>query len=237
LGSINTYEIRPLTEAEIVQLEETLGNPIERTYLVHWVCAAIRDVVKLSTLPSRREYRDELEEIARQGRGWVETVTQSRSASFLPKVLDVEGLTGSVRKLCESIESLASQLDSSVEPGHPRTHFALEAFLGRMIGVAKQAKVLPSTPGRGERSQTAPRPPPPFYNFVAESLEIAIEVIKSSPLPEAEKHAALSILASVTDGALIKILERLRGQIRDYRESAGGLIEKRWTSPEESNTQ
>jgi hypothetical protein len=87
------------------------------------------------------------------------------------------------------------------------------------------------------RSLTAPRPPPPFYDFVTESLEIAIEVIKSSPLPETEKQAALSILASVTDGALIKILERLRGQIRDYRESAGGLIEKRWTSPEDSNTQ
>ena len=33
MESINAYEIRPLTETEIVQLEETLGRPVERAYL------------------------------------------------------------------------------------------------------------------------------------------------------------------------------------------------------------
>jgi len=33
LESINAYEISPLTETEIVQLEETLGRPVERALI------------------------------------------------------------------------------------------------------------------------------------------------------------------------------------------------------------
>jgi hypothetical protein len=228
----NAPEIRPLTETEIAQLEEALGKPVERAYLVHWVSQAICDVVRLSAAPAPREYRDELGEIAQQGRNWIATVEASRSTWPLPEVLGVGALIDSVTNFCEAIESLVTRLDGSIRPGHPRTPFALEAFLDRLIGIAKRASVLPSTRSRALRSETAPRLPPPFYNFVTESLEIAIEVIKSSPLPETEMRAALGILA-VTDGSLSKILERLRGRIGDYRESAHGLIEGHWRSPDD----
>ena len=229
----NAHQIRPLTETEIAQLEEALGKPVERAYLVHWVSEAIRAVVRLSAAPTPREYRDELAEIAHQARNWIQTVEGSRSTSLLPKALGAKTLTGSVTNFCEAIESLVTRLDSSIRPGHPRTPFALEAFLDRLIGIAKRARVLPSTPSRALRSETAPRLPPPFYNFVTESVEIAIEVIKSSPLPETETQAALSILASVTDGGLTKILERLRGRIGDYREGAHGLVEGHWQPPDD----
>ena len=224
------HEIRPLTETEIAQLEEALGKPVERAHLVHWVSAAIRDVVKLSTAPSAREYRDELEEIAQQGRNWIQTVEGSRGAPLLP---GVEAVIGSVTNFCEALESLVARLDSSIRPGHPRTPFALEIFLDRLIGIAKRARVLTSTPSRALRSEIAPRLPPPFYNFVTESLEIAMEVIKSSPLPETEMQAALQILA-VSDSSLSKILERLRGRIGDYHESAHGLIEGNWQPPDDA---
>jgi hypothetical protein len=228
----NALKIRPLTETEIAQLEEALGKPVERSYLVYWVSEAIRDVIRFSTAPTPREYRDELEEIAQQGRNWIETVEGARRTSLLP-VPGVEALIGSVTNFCEAIESLVTRLDHSIQPGHPRTPFALEAFLDRLIGIAKRARVLPSTPSRAFRSQIAPRLPPPFYNFVTESLEIAMEVIKSSPLPETEMLAALRTLA-VTDGSLSKILERLRGRIGDYHESAHGLVEGYWHPPDDA---
>jgi hypothetical protein len=226
-------EIRPLTETEIAQLEAALGKPVERAYLVYWVSAAIRDVVRLSAAPTPREYRDELAEIAHQGRNWIQTIEGTRSGLLLPNGPDVGALIGSVTIFCEAIESVVTRLDSSIRPGKPRTPFALETFLDRLIGIAKRAKVLPSTPGRALRSETAPRLPPPFYNFVTESLEIAIEVIKSSPLPDTEAQEALAILASVTDGSLGKILERLRGRIGDYHESADGLTEGHWHPPDD----
>jgi hypothetical protein len=108
----------------------------------------------------------------------------------------------------------------------------LEVFLDRLIGIAKWEGVPPSTPSRALRSETAPRLPPPFYNFVTESVEIAIEVIKSSPLPETEMQAALQILA-VPDSTLSKTLERLRGRIGDYREGAHGLVEGHWQPPDD----
>jgi hypothetical protein len=150
---------------------------------------------------------------------------------ILPDV-DVKALIGSVTNFCEGIESLVTRLDSSIRPGHPRTPIALEVFLDCLIGIAKWEGVLPSTPGRALRSETAPRLPPPFYNFVTESVEIAIEVIKSSPLPETEILAALEILA-VPEGSLIKSLERLRGRIGDYHESAHGLSEGHWRPPDD----
>jgi hypothetical protein len=67
----------------------------------------------------------------------------------------------------------------------------LRAFLDRMIGVAKKAKVLPSTPMRAIPTK---KPPPPFFQFVLEALAISRDVIRSSPLPPHQKAAALSIL-------------------------------------------
>jgi hypothetical protein len=218
-------EIRPLTDTEIAQLESALGKPVDRDYLVYWVSQAIRDVVKLSTLPSRREYRDELSQIARQGRRWVQHLEQSRSASVLPKTLKLERVISSVTTFCERVESVAAHAESLIGPGRHRIPFALEIFLNHLIGVAKRAQVLPSTPSRALRSQTAPRRPPPFFEFVTEALDIAIEVVKSSSLPKTEMNAVLSVLASRTDPNLTKILERLRGQISNYQPSAHGLVE------------
>jgi hypothetical protein len=50
-------------------------------------------------------------------------------------------------------------------------------------------------------------------------------LIRSSPLPRDQMDAALAAL-SVTDQSLIKSLERLRGQVGDYREGAAGLVER-----------
>jgi hypothetical protein len=42
MAPANTNEIRALTEDEIARLENALGEPIERSYLVHWVSQAIQ---------------------------------------------------------------------------------------------------------------------------------------------------------------------------------------------------
>lgn len=206
MDSTSTNNIRPLTEKEISRLERALGKPIERDYLVYWISTGICDLVKLST-PIVSEYRDELEEIVQQGRRWIETVNQSRSTPLLPNVLDVDQLISSVARFSDAVESLAEQSDKSVGPGRPQTHLALEAFLGRLIGSAKRAKVRPSTPSRAMVRPLNPSPGPPFYEFVTEALEIAEEVTKSSPLPQNQMDAALAVLRAPTDQALIKVLE------------------------------
>jgi hypothetical protein len=221
----NTNEIRPLTDDEIARLEEALGQPIERTYLAYWVSQAIEAFILIMTLPPPRERRDDLKEMAEQGRQWIATVERSRSTPLLPAVLDVEHLISSVRTFCDLVESLARQLDQAVGPGHPRTNLALDAFLDRLIGIAKRARVRPSTPNRALLGPTDSPAGPPFFGFVTEALDIAMDVIRFSPLPRDQMDAALAAL-SVTDQSLIKSLERLRGQVGDYREGAAGLVER-----------
>jgi hypothetical protein len=148
MAPANTNEIRALTDDEIARLEKALGQPIERSYLSRWVSQAIQAFLLLMTLPPPRERRDDLKKIPEQGRKWIQTVEQSRSARRLPPLVDVEHLMSLARTFCHVAESLARQLDQAVGPGHPRTTVALEAFLDRLIGIAKRAKVLPSTPSR-----------------------------------------------------------------------------------------
>jgi hypothetical protein len=62
-------------------------------------------------------------------------------------------------------------------------------------------------------------------DFVQTALAISRDVIKSSPLSDGQKQAALSILRVQSEGALIKILEDLRGRIGDYRETPRGFVE------------
>jgi hypothetical protein len=230
MAPANTNEIRALTADEIARLENALGQPIERSYLVHWVSRAIKDFIGLMTLPPPRERRDDLKKIAEQGRKWIETVEQSRStpllsAAPLPAKLDVEHLISSARTFCDLVESLARQLDQAVGPGHPRTNLALEAFLNCLIGIAKRAKVLPSTPSRVLLDLIDSPAGPPFFSFVNEALDIAMGVIRSSPLPHDQMDAALAMLARVTDQSLVKALEGLRGRIGNYREGTIGLVE------------
>src|SRR5262249_44811388 len=158
------------------------------------------------------------------------TLEQSRSTPLLPAVLlpaevDLEHLIGSARTFCAVVESLARQLDQAVGPGHPRTSIALDAFLNYLIGIAKRAKVRPSTPSSAFLGAIDLGPVPPFYGFVHEALDIAMEVIRSSRLPREQMDAALTFLANVSDSALVKAIMRLRGRVGDYHESTAGLIE------------
>ena len=224
MDSTSTYNTRQLTEEEISRLERALGKPIERDYLVRWISTAIRDLVKLSTpIVSPREYRDELREIVQQGRRWIATVKQSRSTPLLPNVLDVDHLISSLAMFSDAVETLAKQSEKSVGPGRPQTNLALDAFLDRLIGIAKRAKVRPSTPSRAMVGLN-PGPGPPFYEFVTEALVIAADVINSSRLSQTKIDAALAIL-TLSDQALIKVIERVRGKTSDYREGSAGLVE------------
>jgi hypothetical protein len=226
----NPTQIRPLSDEEITCLETALGQPIARAYLLHWVSRAIQNFLTLVSAPNPREYRDELNAIAEKGRQWIATVEHSCSTRLLPPALDVEHLLSSTRTFCEDIGSLARQLDQSVGPGHPRTNAALEALLDPLIGIAKRAKVLPSTPSRDLLDLIDAPPGPPFFQFVTAALDIAMAVIRSSPLPQDQMDAALAALSNVTDQSLVKILERLRGRVGQYRESAAGLVE--WDAAE-----
>jgi len=231
MQTATTNQIRALTDEEIARLEAALGQPVERIYLAYWVSRAVQAFIVLMTLPPPRERRDDLKEIAEQGHKWIKTVEQSRSTPLLPAVLEVEQLTSSVRTFCDVVASLARQLDQAVGPGHPRTNVALEAFLNPLIGIAKRAKVLPSTPSRALLGASDAPPGPPFFGFVTEALDIAMDVIRSSPLPQDQIDAALAALSNVTDQSLVKTLEGLRGRMGDYREGAAGLVE--WHPAEE----
>jgi hypothetical protein len=215
--------IRSLTDLEIAELERTLDKPVDRKYLVHWISQSIADVVRLSSPgPSARQYRDELVQIARKGRGWLKHIDQCAAASLISKHAELSDLKTTVAQFCDRVDSIAKQVSISIKAGHPRAPFPLEAFLKRMIGIAKRAKVLPSTPSRGER--TGRRPNPAFFHFVVTALEIARDVIKSSSLTDPQQRAALKALRVQSDQALVKVLEGLRGRISDYHESAHGLV-------------
>jgi hypothetical protein len=217
--------LRALTDKEIKRLEQALVEPIDRKYLVHWVLQATGDVVRLSTLPRLGVVRDDVLKLARDGRHWLQTIEKCAGKDLLRDHAELDQLVVMMERLCGEAEAIATRLGTAVGSGHPSTAFALEGFLDRMIGIAKMAKVFPSTPGRALRSQTAPRCPPAFFVFVGQALEVAIDVIKSSPLSRDQKEAAVTILASQSDNALSKLLERLRGKIGDYREGAHGLVE------------
>jgi hypothetical protein len=225
MQTATTNQIRPLTDEEIARLEAALSQPVERIYLAYWVSRAVQACIVLMTLPPPRERRDDLKEIAEQGHKWIKTIEQSRSTRLLPALVDVEHVISTVRTFCAVVGSLAHQMDQRVGPGHPRSNLALEAFLDPLIGIAKRAKVRPSTPSRALLDPRDPGPVPAFHNFVTEALDIAMEVIKSSPLPHDQMDAALAMLGSVTDQSLVKTLERLRGRVGDYREGTIGLVE------------
>ena len=219
------FTLRALTDEEIERLKKALRKPIDRSYLVHWVSQAIRDVAKLSTLPRLGVVRDDVLKVARAGRQWLRTIETCSGKDLLRNQSDLDQLVVMIERLCGEAEAIAKRLGTAVRSGHPRKPFALEGFLDRMIGIAKTANVLPSTPGRALRSHTAPRSPPAFFEFVVEAIDIAIDVINSSPLPREQKDAAVGILASQSDKALSKLLERLRGKIGGYRDSKHGLVE------------
>jgi hypothetical protein len=131
-------------------------------------------------------------------------------------------LLAAAEPFLEGLDFMAAQAAASTKAGHPRTHFGLLAFLNRMIGIAKRARVRPSTPMRAIPTKRAP---PPFFQFVLEALAVARDIIASSPLPDSHKAVALSTLRINSKEALIKILEELRGRTGDYRDTPRGLVE------------
>jgi hypothetical protein len=218
--------IRPLTEEEIEQLEDALGQPIDRKYLVHWVSEAIRDVVRMPILPTARETRNGLLHVIREGHRWIHSIDNCPGVLLFVRKDELDELKANIKRFAGELEAAAKRFAQKVKAGHPQTPFALEAFLNKMIGIAKKAKVPPSTPGHGLRSHTTPQPEPDFFNFVCEAFEIAREVIRSSQLSLERREAALAVLRIKSNAALIKVLVRLRGKIGDYREGEHGLVEK-----------
>jgi hypothetical protein len=214
--------VRSLQESEVKELERALGKPIDRGYLVLWVSPAIGDCVRLSTQPTPREARDELLKIAGEGREWINRI-HGFSGSFL--LGELSELTTTVTRFCVRADSAAERLKPLIKAGRPRIPFPLEGFLQNMIGIAKRAKVLPSTPGRAARKTTGRDVRSSFLEFVQTALAVSRDVIKSSPMSDGQKQAALSILRVQSEDALIKILEDLRGRIGDYRETPRGLVE------------
>jgi hypothetical protein len=222
-------EIRPLTEKEIKRLEKELGKPIDRQYLTHWIQRATDDVVKFGRMPNIQGCRDEYLRIAEEGHRWLSHIENCQEKSLLYHNTDLHQLIPMVTGFCASTQALAEHLSKTIKPGG-RTPPALEAFLCTMIGVAKRARVLPSTPGRGEKSVTAPRPNPAFFKFTLAALAIARDMIESSRIPTDLKKAALSSLRPHSNDALVKVIVRLRGQISDYYETDHGLVESAFMS-------
>ena len=221
-----TTQLRPLTEQEIENLEHVLGKPVERDYLVYWLTTAMQDVIRLSNQPTARECRDDLFQIVQEGRSWLKRLGACPGTTVLPPSVELGRVTATVAKFCDRIDFIAKQIDRSVGRGHPRTPFLMTAFLEKMIGIAKRARVFPSTPSRAAR--TSGRPVPAFLKFVETALAIARDVIKSSPVPDRQKSAALLILQVQSRKALVKVIENLRGPIGNYQDSPGGLTE--WNS-------
>ena len=171
---------------------------------------AIDDVVRFSSQPTPRAARDELSKIARECAGFNESM--SFSALSAPPICGTDGSTITVAEFCARAiahREIRTFGDSRSSPySHP-----CRGLLHNRIGIAKKVKVLPSTPSRaptGREAGTA------FLNFVQAALAISRDVIKSSPLADEQKRAARSILRVQSRGALIKILETLRGRIGDY---------------------
>jgi hypothetical protein len=93
--------IRALTEAEIELLERSLGRPVDRNSLVHWVSQSIRDVVQLRDLPTAGECRDALLVVVREGREWVHDINHCPCVSLIGQKADLDELTKEEARVCD----------------------------------------------------------------------------------------------------------------------------------------
>jgi len=214
--------IRPLTDHEVEALKKALGKPVDRDFLTSRITRTISDVVRLSTQPTPRKYRDHLLALALEGRQWLQQIEVCSSTISLRPYGDLAELTTVVTEFCDRVHAGAEQVDASIKAGHPQTSVLFEVFVKNMIGIAKRAHVLPSMPSR----TIAPKQPPPaFFRFLMETLAIARDVIGTSTLPAGQKRAALSIFRVQSKQALIKFVEKKRGRIQGYRDGPHGLVE------------
>jgi hypothetical protein len=222
--------IRPLTEAELEALEKALGAPVDREHLNYWLSEAIEDAVRSASYPPPRQLRDGLLEIERNGRQLLSSMDEPKVAAFIGARANFGEFRAATAQFCDQIGALAREVDALVRPGRSRTPAALEGFIDRVIGIAKKAMVLPSTPSRREERQTAETTV--FFGFLNKALGIARRVIKSSQLPDDLKAAADSKLKYRTREALIELVVKVRGQVGNYREAQDGLVEWSETEPD-----
>jgi hypothetical protein len=230
--------LRTLTREELDRLEAALEKPVDRQHLGHWVSTSISNTVKLSGLSSPSRARDKLKKLASEGRKWLDQLEAEPIKGLLeqkalqkhkgwPDALlehhkKIKELKDKTAEVCAEADSTAAALGRLIKQGGQRpTPPALTAFLDNMIGIAKWNKIRPSTPQRDMEIKK----PPPFFIFVEEALAIAKDVVESSPIPNEQKRRALQSLRYASRDALIKIIERIRGLIRNYHDSPYGLIE------------
>jgi hypothetical protein len=122
-----------------LSLERALGKPVDRQYLAYWVSEAIRDVVKLSMLPTARQLRTDLTRMARDGRQWLRHVSDYYELFSPRQRAELDQLLLGADVFLANVDFMAAQAAEMINAGRPRTHFGLLAFLDRMIGIAKWA--------------------------------------------------------------------------------------------------
>lgn len=222
-------QIRALTETEIEELQRALGRRVESDYLAHWVSEAINDTVRSIRFPTSRQLRDGLRDIEHRGRQLLSRIDDPKVVWFLRERTALAKFRTAAAQFCEDTAALVRDLDVQVKPGRSRTPAVLEAFVDRMIGIAKRAKVPPSTPSRRMGRKTAATPA--FFNFLRIALRIGRQVIETSKLPDDVKKAAVAKLQFQTRDALVKVVVKARGKIGKYRETPFGLVETNLIDP------
>jgi hypothetical protein len=159
-----------VSDEDVIALERALRKPVDRNLLVQRLSRVIRDIVRLAIQPKLQDRRPELLRIARQGRVWLREVAQCSSQSMLRGNTNFEQLKVEVTRFCDQVDVIRRQYGGTVKAGPPRRRLLLQVFIGEMIGIAKRAKVLPSTPSRAISPK---RPPPSFFEFVKTALAVA----------------------------------------------------------------
>ena len=228
--SANSFFSVLLKEEEIERLEDALDGKGDHDRLVFWVSQSIDNHVKLSTNrpQAARACRDDLMKLARQGRRWIHQIDNCRGIALLLQRAEVAELREKVAHFCDQAETAADAVGRSIKPGPRQRLVPLQTFVQNMIGIAKRAGVHPSTPNRAKGNLTWGTT---FLEFVTEALSIATDVIKTSSLAAEDKKAALAKLRYASDKALVKIIERTRGRVRNYKLGRHGLVE--WENPSE----
>jgi hypothetical protein len=143
ITSVSESNVRPLADSEIESLQQALGQPIDRDYLIHWMSESIGDVVRLSNLPTPRQLRTDLTRMARDGRQWIRCAREFTKLFSPAQRIRFERLEMAASHFCEGVDAFASDLANSVRSGRPQRQISLRAFIDRMIGIAKKAGVRP----------------------------------------------------------------------------------------------
>jgi hypothetical protein len=178
--------------------------------------------VKSARLGTPRQIRDSLLKVERDGRKWLKKIDESRASSLLTMRVALREFRIVTAAFCDRVNALAQEINTVVGPGRARTPTALEAFVAHMIGIAKKAGVPPSTPSRRSDRKAESTV---FFKFLLSAVRTARQVIKTSKLPEDLKAEALSRLQYTTRDALVEVVVKTRGQIKNYKKTPYGLVE------------